>query len=259
MNTLSLHNACAAPWGDELLHDIDIEMTGGSVLGIIGPNGAGKSSLLQLLSGQMSLSKGSLMLQGQPLADWGRLERARSIALLSQHSSLNFPYTVEEVILLGRTPHLSGSAADREIAEQVMAATDALDLRRRLYTQLSGGEKQRVQLARIIAQLWRPEDATARLLLLDEPNNALDPAHQQMVLELIRKLADEGTAVALVMHDFNLVAAVADQVMLLDEGRQAAHGTPQEVFTTAMFEQVFKVAVHIMPHPASGRPLVFPA
>lgn len=259
MNGLSLRNGCAAPWGYPLLHDIDINLASGNILGIVGPNGAGKSSLLQVLSGQIPLSQGNLTLQGIPVRQWQPLLRARSIAQLSQHSTLNFPYTVEEVILLGRTPHATGAIIDGRVIEEVMDVTDTLSLRHRLYTQLSGGERQRVQLARVVAQLWRADDAAARLLLLDEPNTALDPAHQQMVLGLISRLAADGIAVALVMHDFNLVATVADQVMVLDGGRPVATGTPLEVFTEDMFERVFKVSVHRSLHPVSGRPMVFPA
>ncbi len=259
MKNVSLYHACAAPWGYELLHNIDIEIEPGNILAIVGPNGAGKSSLLQVLSGQMPLSEGSLLLADKPLALWQRLEQARAVALLPQQSTLNFPFTVAEVILLGRTPHFSGTATDHRIVDQVMQLTDTLSLGDRLYTRLSGGERQRVQLARVMAQLWRREDSATRLLLLDEPNNALDPAHQQMVLRLIQQLARDGVAVALVMHDFNLVAQVADQIMVLNEGRQVAHGNCNEVFTRQMFAETFKVTVHLQQHPDSGRTMVFPA
>lgn len=259
MALLELDKGCAAPWGFPLLKDISLAMDSGEVLGIVGPNGAGKSSLLQVLSGQMSLSSGQLNFCGRPMTAWQRLERARSVALLPQSSQLNFPYTVEEVVLLGRTPHASGRQRDSAIADQVLNATDTANLRFRRYTRLSGGERQRVQLARILAQLWRAEDASARLLLLDEPNTALDPAHQQMVLELVRKLAADGAMVAMVMHDFNLVATAADQVMVLDDGHLASQGTPAQIFTHSMFKQTFKVAVHISQHPDTGRPMVFPA
>jgi iron complex transport system ATP-binding protein len=259
MGGVAMHKACAAPWGYPLLENIELELGGGDILGIVGPNGAGKSSLLGMLSGQIPLSGGSLSLNGKPVADWQPLERARAVAVLPQHSALNFPFTVEQVILLSRTPHATGNTIDRQVVEAVMGVTDTQALRQRLYTQLSGGERQRVQLARVVAQLWRGEDAPARMLLLDEPTNALDPAHQQMVLGLITQLAADGVAVALVMHDFNLVATVADQVMVLDSGRSVATGTPLEVFTEDMFEQVFKVSVHRSLHPVSGRPMVFPA
>lgn len=256
MALLSVTAACAAPWGEELLEDIEFELTTGCVLGIIGPNGAGKTTLLHLLAGGVSLSRGSVTLGGEPLSAWPRLDKARAVSVLPQNSTLNFPYRVEEVVLLGRTPHSSGVRTDRLVAEDAMQATDTLSLRTRLYTQLSGGEKQRVQLARVLAQIWRTEDSSTRLLLLDEPTNALDLAHQQMIIHTIRRLAEEGCAVVLVVHDFNLAASVADDIIVLDHGRQVSKGTPESVLTEAMFQQVFAVDALIGKHPNSGRPLV---
>lgn len=137
-----------------------------------------------------------------------------------------------------------------------MRATDILSLRTRLYTQLSGGEKQRVQLARVLAQLWRKEDSPTRLLLLDEPTNALDLSHQQMILQTIRELADDGCAVVLVVHDFNLATSVGNEIMVLNHGQQVTKGAPEEVLTETMFQQVFAVDALIGKHPGSGRPLV---
>lgn len=256
MALLQLQAACAAPFGEPLLQDIDAEVAAGSVTSIIGPNGAGKSTLLHLLGGGFELSAGSLLLQGRALADWQRLERARAVALLPQQSTLGFPFTVEEVIGLGRGPHDSGARVDREIIAEVMAATDTECLAARAYTRLSGGERQRVQLARVLAQLWRAEDSPARLLLLDEPTNGLDLAHQRLLRTLVASLAGQGCAVVLVMHDFNLVAAMADQVIVLQQGRLAACGSVPEVLTADMFKQVFGVDTHIGQHPETGRPLV---
>jgi iron complex transport system ATP-binding protein len=256
MGGLKLEEICASPWGKPLLSGIDFELPPGQVLGLIGPNGAGKSSLLHCIAGGIATSAGQLLLDDVPLARLKPLQRARSIAMQVQHSVLNFPFSVEEVILLGRTPHACGHDCDRKILDEVMAATDTSGLRHRPYTQLSGGEKQRVQLARAVAQVWREEDAAQRLLLLDEPNSALDLSHQQMVLELIRQLAGSGCAVVLASHDFNLLSPNADQLLVLQRGRQVAHGRPSEVLTSAMFSEVFAVQVHIEPHPRNGAPQV---
>lgn len=256
MAVLSVTAACAAPWGEELLREIEFELAAGCVLGIIGPNGAGKSTLLHVLAGGIPLSGGSVTLGGESLPDWPRLQKARAMAVLPQNSTLGFPYSVEEVVLLGRTPHSSGVSADRQVMGDVMRATDILGRRDRLYTQLSGGEKQRVQLARVLAQVWRAQDSPTRLLLLDEPTNALDLAHQQMILQTIRQLADGGCAVVLVVHDFNLATSVADEILVLNRGQQVTKGTPEEVLTETMFQQVFAVDALIGTHPSSGRPLV---
>jgi iron complex transport system ATP-binding protein len=257
MTVIKLEQAGASPWGYPLLQDINLDLAAGSVMAVIGPNGAGKSSLLQLMAGGMIAESGSITLGDTALQLWPATQKARAVALLPQYSSLSFPYTVEEVIRLGRIPHQSGAQQDLGILQEVMQLTDTLSLGQRLYTQLSGGERQRVQLARVIAQLWRQQDSPTRLLLLDEPNTALDPAHQRMVLNVIRHMAGGGCAVALVMHDFNLVAAVADKILVLDRGRCVAQGTPDSVLTQAMFADVFKVDVHIEKHRSSGHPLVF--
>jgi len=257
MTVLTLEQAGASPWGYPLLENINLALAAGSVLGVIGPNGAGKSSLLQLMGGGMETDRGSITLGATALQQWQATQKARAVALLPQHSSFSFPYTVEEVIRLGRIPHQSGAQQDQQILQEVMQLTDTLSLGQRLYTQLSGGERQRVQLARVIAQLWRQQDSSTRLLLLDEPNTALDPYHQRMVLNVIRHMAGGGCAVALVMHDFNLVAAVADKILVLDQGRPVAQGAAEAVLTQAMFAEVFKVDVHIEKHRGNGHPLVF--
>ena len=256
MSLLSLDSVCVSPWGSELLANISFELRAGEVLGLLGPNGAGKTTLLNLLCGAISPSAGSLQLGGRPMAEWRIRERARAQAVLPQQSSLNFPYTVEEVILLGRTPHASGASCDREILGATLEATDTVELRHRLYTQLSGGEKQRVQLARVFAQLWRPQDSDVRLLLLDEPTSALDLSHQQLVMNAVRTLAEQGCAVVMVLHDLNLAARYTDLCLVLDRGGQHGPGTPGDVFTPEMFREVFDVEVKIGRHPDADFPLV---
>ena len=157
--------------------------------------------------------------------------------------------------MLGRTPHSTGLDQDRTIVREVMAITDTERLRGRVYTRLSGGEKQRVQLARVFAQIWRSSELPA-LLLLDEPTAALDLAHQAMIMEALRGLAARGNAVVMVAHDFNLVASVADRITSLRDGRQMATGTPEEVLTPDNFEAIFDIEVMVQAHPANGRPLV---
>jgi iron complex transport system ATP-binding protein len=258
VSILQLRHVSAAPWGSVLLEDINISLEPGNILGLAGPNGAGKSSLLKLIAGDIQCSGGELTLGGHRLSHWTPQQRARRLAFLPQMSLLSFPYTVEEVVLLGRTPHASGSETDRIILEQVLELTDTLDLRHRLYTQLSGGERQRTQLARVIAQVWGEESLVGKLLLLDEPTSALDLAHQQQMLSAVQLLAGRGCAVVLAIHDLNLAASIADIVLVLDHGRQVALGPPQQVFTPALFKQVFQVDVIVSSHPQQGFPLIIP-
>ena len=255
MGVLELSHVEASPWGEFLLGQIDLELDAGRVVGVIGPNGAGKSTLLKLIAGDITPTAGRLALLGTEISAWKPLPLARILAVLPQLSLLNFPYTVEEVILLGRIPHRSGYREDRLILREVMRATDTESLQNRIYTQLSGGEKQRVQLARVFAQVWR-DQGNPRLLLLDEPTAALDLAHQQLIVDSIRDLAATGCAVIMVAHDFNLVAALADQIVAIAGGRLVSRGTPGAVLTEELFARTFGVRVTIATHPDSGHPLV---
>jgi iron complex transport system ATP-binding protein len=257
MNALALENVSARPWGDELLQDISLQLPAGDIVGIIGPNGAGKSSLLQAITGEFQISGGHIDILGKAAADWEPGIRAQSMAVLPQLSLLNFPYTVEEVVMLGRTPHSSGYVADRAIVQQVMAATDTSRISDRIYTQLSGGEKQRVQLARVFAQVWAEETPAPRLLLLDEPTTALDLAHQQLIMHTLRELAETGCGIVIVAHDFNLVAAIADQVCALHQGKQHSYGSPDAVLCPTVFREVFQVEISVGTHPDTGKPRVF--
>lgn len=256
MSALRLEQADAAPWGSPLLEDINLSLEPGEILGLAGPNGAGKTSLLKVMAGDLPLSRGRLLLDGRQPGDWPRRQLARQLAYLPQLSLLNFPYTVEEVVALGRTPHDTGADIDAGIIDRVMAATDTGDLRQRLYTRLSGGEKQRVQLARVFAQIWDASTTGNRLVLLDEPTTALDLAHQQLVLTAVRELAARGCAVVLVIHDLNLIAGLADRLAVLQKGKLVACGSPTEVFTPELFREVFEVDVLIQSHPDRNQPLV---
>jgi len=254
VTALRLEHIDAAPWGSPLLQDISLSLKSGQILGLAGPNGAGKSSLLKLIAGDFPPTAGQLWLGGRPRREWPRQALARHLAFLPQLSLLNFPYTVEEVVALGRMPHQSGRARDSEILQQAMHATDTTGLRQRLYTQLSGGEKQRVQLARVFSQIW--EAGVGGLLMLDEPTATLDLSHQQLVLDAVTDLASKGCAVLLAIHDLNLVAGVAHSVAVLDGGRIAACGAPGEVFTEQLFRDVFDIEVIIQQHPRRDQPMV---
>jgi len=258
MTILGLKNVCTAPWGSSLLEEINFDLPAGSVLGIVGPNGAGKTSLLNTIVGDILPQRGSVLLSEKPFHNWKRRELARTLAYLPQLSLLNFPYTVEEVILLGRTPHDTGASIDREILEEIVELTDTAHLRGRLYTQLSGGEKQRVQLARVFAQVWQRGSMEGKILLLDEPTAALDIQHQQATGTLIRNLAGRGCAIIVVIHDFNAIAALANQVLALNEGRQIALGSPREVFTENLFRDIFAAEVAIENHPYRNQPMIIP-
>ena len=164
--------------GTPLVSDVDLEVAAGSVTVMLGPNGAGKSSLLRLMVGDLAPSQGRALLHGEDVRAIASAERARSLAVLPQHSLLNFPFTSAEVVMLGRTPHDTGASRDARIVEEALEAVDGSYLSQRIYTELSGGEKQRVHLARVLAQVWEPLNGRECFLVLDEPTSSFDLAHQ---------------------------------------------------------------------------------
>lgn len=238
-----------------LVAGIDLDLQAGEMLAIIGPNGAGKTSLLRALSGELAIANGSVLFLNRSLKTLSLRERAKSIAVLPQLSALNFPFTVEEVVALGRSPHATGRDRDGAIIAQALAEVDAVQLRDRLYTHLSGGEKQRVQLARVLAQVW-PVDSQPRLLLLDEPLSALDLGHQQLLMRSLRKFCGQGLGVMMAIHDINVASAYADRLIALKDGRCIALGSAESVVSAPVLEELFGVTMQILDRPDSGKPMV---
>ena len=254
--TLSAKQLTLALSGIPLLQGVSVEIVPGQVHTVLGPNGAGKTSLLRVLVAELSADSGEVALNGQPIRQWSAGQRARMLAVLPQHSLLNFPFTGLEVVMLGRTPHDTGVVHDRDIARKALKKVDGDYLCDRLYTRLSGGEKQRVHLARVLAQIWEPAAEGDRFLVLDEPTSSFDLAHQQLTLEIIVDLAKQGVGVLMVIHDLNLAARCADQMILMQCGHIVVAGTPDEILNAANIHRVFDVNVTIGRHPVSGTPLV---
>ena len=248
---LSLHLS-----GFDLLRNIDLALESGKVNVLVGPNGAGKSSLLRVLTGEIKPSKGDVRINQQQLNDWSMQDRANLLAVLPQHSDLNFPFTAAEVVGLGRIPHKTGYAKDQAIIAEALALVDASYLQRRLYTQMSGGEKQRVQLARVLAQIWEPSDLGEQFLVLDEPTAAFDLSHQQLTLSIVKQFAARGVGVLMVLHDLNLAARCADNLVVVNGGSIEASGAPDEVLTKELIYKVFDVQSVIAKHPVADTPLV---
>lgn len=239
--------------GREVLAGVSLTARAGEVLALVGPNGAGKSTLLAALAADLPADEGVVRVCGQPTTEWPARELALRRAVLPQEAALSFPFPVEEVVRMGRAPW-SGTAReddDDRVVREAMAATEVSEFAARSFSALSGGERARVALARVLAQ-------RAPLLLLDEPTAALDLRHQELVLRICRERAAAGDAVVVVLHDLGLAAAHADRVAVLRDGVVAAEGPPARVFTGDLLTEVYRQPVEVFPHPRTGAPLVAP-
>jgi iron complex transport system ATP-binding protein len=236
--------------GVPTLKNVSLSIPRGEFVSLAGPNGSGKTTLLRLLDRIYLPEKGQILLSGQNLIRYSRSEIARRVAFVPQESGILFPFTVFEIILMGRSPHSRGTMFenkhDRQVAFDMMRMTDVEHLADHPVTSLSGGERQRVFIARALAQ--QPE-----IMLLDEPNAHLDIAHQIDVFNIIKKLNTEsGLTVVSVSHDLNLAASYSDRIAMLESGSVAAIGTPEEVLTEARISEVFRTEVLVDRHPVGN-------
>lgn len=226
-----------------LTHNVSLTLPGGEIVAILGPNGAGKSTLLRQLTGYLKPDSGDCSLFGRPLSDWPTAELAKTRAVMRQNCHMAFPFSVMEVVRMGRHPHRSRNPRDE--TEHIMALCGCSDLASRDYRHLSGGEQQRVQLARLLVQLWEPEPSP-KWLFLDEPTSALDIHHQQHLFRLLRQLVRERQfSVCCVLHDLNLAARYADRIILLQKGQVVDNGTPEEVLTQPALRSLYQAEISI--------------
>jgi iron complex transport system ATP-binding protein len=248
--------------GKTLVSDIDLSVRPGRLVALVGPNGAGKSTLLRLLSGELKATSGTVALDGRALSTYTAGELSRRRAVVPQSTALSFPFTVREVVMLGATvpgfvepsTHIACAASD------CIRTVGLSALEHRLFTYLSGGERQRVHIARALLQLAIAErpGCEPSVLMLDEPTANLDLAHQGVVLGEALRQARAGRAVLAILHDLNLAAVYADELVLLSQGRVAARGTAQDVFRDELLSRVYGCDVRINVTPAQGIPFVLP-
>ncbi|MFZ9853111.1 MAG: heme ABC transporter ATP-binding protein [Ilumatobacteraceae bacterium] len=233
--------------GTVLCCDVHVEFEAGQLVAIVGPNGAGKSSLLALLAGDLEPADGSVDLDGASLGSVEPLELARRRAVLSQSNTVAFPFSVAEVVTMGRFPWSaqSSAATDQRIVAESMAATDVSHLARRRITTLSGGEAARVALARVLAQ-------DTSIVLLDEPTASLDIKHQEMVFDLLRAKAKDGALVIIVVHDLEAAAAIADRLIVMNDGRVVADGRPDQILSSELLSDVYDYPLTVKADPVSG-------
>jgi len=239
--------------GRDLLSDVSLELRAGEVLALIGPNGAGKSTLLSLLSGDVTPDTGEVEFLGRNISSWSLAELARRRSVLLQDNQIMFPFTVHQVVEMGRSPwrRTPRENEDNEAIAEALQAADIAHLGNRRVPSLSGGERARVGFARVLA-------GRTGVLMLDEPTAALDLGHQETLLKLAKARAEVGDAVLVVLHDLNLAAAYADRIALLQQGRIAACDTPAKVLTAQRVSEVYDTPVEVIEHPGSGTGIVVP-
>ncbi|WP_406295121.1 heme ABC transporter ATP-binding protein [Embleya sp. NBC_00888] len=240
--------------GRNLVDGVSLNVRHGEIVAVLGPNGAGKSTLLGLLTGDLTPHQGTVRIADRPLPAYSQRELALRRAVLPQNVTLSFPFTVDEVVRMGRAPHagLPSEESEDAIVARCLAETDVAHLADRAYPSLSGGERARVSLARVLAQ-------GAPVLFLDEPTAALDLKHTEDVLRLARARARRGHAVVIVLHDLNLAAAYADRIALLAGGRLVACGPPDRVCTAPVLSDLYGHPVDVLRRPGSDELLILPS
>lgn len=251
---LEINDLCGGYSQNEIIKDFSLKIGIGDFTGIIGPNGSGKTTLLRLLSRALNSHQGNIFFKSREIHSMDLQAFARKVAFVPQETLVNFPFSVMEIVLLGRTPHLrrmqSETKRDIEIAEHALKITDTLDLKEKKITELSSGERQRVIIAKAIAQ--EPE-----LLFLDEPTAHLDIGHQMQILDLLRRLnRDKSLTIVMVVHDLNLASEYCNRIVLLDHGRLFKEGTPKDVLTYPNIEAVYKTIVVVKDNPLNEKPYV---
>ena len=238
--------------GPEVIRGLSCDLAAGEIVGIIGPNGSGKTTLLHLLAGLLHPAMGTISVSNDDIQSLSRREIAQRMALVAQRDEIHLPFPVWDVVLMGRSAHQRffsfDSATDRTIAERALQATASTDLKDRPITELSGGERRRVLIARALTQ-------QTPILILDEPTSQLDIRYQLEICELLRRLCDEEErSIIVTLHDMNLAALYCDRIIMLDQGRTAASGTAREVLTQEMIARVYGVEVAVEQDAQSGRP-----
>ena len=251
---IDVDDLCAGYGGEDIIREIAFGAGKGEFVGIIGPNGSGKTTLLKAISRVLDISGGVVTLEGRALKDFGQKELARVVSVVPQETAMNFSYTVGDIVLMGRFPYkerfTKEDADDYRIVREAMEVTNVAHLKDRKVTEISGGERQRVIIARALAQ-------QPKVILLDEATAHLDINHQVEILSIIRDLGETVTKIG-VFHDLNLAAEFCDRIVLMSEGQVRAIGTPAEVLTMEHLRDEYGITAMVQTNPVTGRPLIMP-
>jgi len=242
----------------QILKNVSASFLAGEFNMILGPNGSGKSSFLKIFSGEINKFQGTVFYDDKKIKELRKEELAKKRAVMSQQADLGFPLLVEEVVMMGRYPHFTFNPNKKDIAicNEVIERMNLVEFKERNYLTLSGGEKQRVQYARVLAQVWEKPTDGYRYLFLDEPLNSLDISYQHEFLQAAVELIKDHTVLIAVMHDINLAAHYADNLFFLKEGELVVHGKPKDILSAGMIEKVFNIKTTVIENPVTGKPLI---
>lgn len=254
---ISANNISLTKNGRAILKSVNVDVLPGSFTAMAGPNGAGKSSFLKIISNETQNYNGEVLINEKEVKNYTAISLAKVRAVLPQSTHLQFPFSVQQIIEMGRQYSGRSKAIDFALLEEIMDLTVTHDLRERNYLTLSGGEQQRVQLARVLTQVWEEQDFP-RYILLDEPTSSLDIARQQLIFGLVKKACARNIGVLAVVHDLNQVSQFADQLYLLKDGGIVAKGSPKEIFTKSIIEETFCCRVNIYNDPCTNCPYIVP-
>jgi iron complex transport system ATP-binding protein len=242
----------------QILKNVSASFLPGEFNMILGPNGSGKSSFLKIFSGEINKFQGTVLYDDKKIKELRKEELAKKRAVMSQQADLGFPLLVEEVVMMGRYPHFTfnPNKKDFTICSEVIERMNLVEFKERNYLTLSGGEKQRVQYARVLAQIWEKPTDGYRYLFLDEPLNSLDISYQHEFLQAAVELIKDHTVLIAVMHDINLAAHYADNLFFFKEGELVVQGKPKDILTENIIEKVFNVKTKVIENPVTGKPLI---
>lgn len=241
----------------DLLRSVDLEVHPGQFTAIAGPNGAGKTSLLKVMSGEQTRHSGEVSINGVAARQYSVSDLSLVRAVLPQSTNVQFAFNVRQIVEMGRQYHRSPASRTTEVVDQVMDLTGVLSWEDRNYLTLSGGEQQRVQLARVLAQVWEIK-TFPRYILLDEPTSSLDLAQQQLIFGLVKHACERNIGVLAIVHDLNQVTQFADKLYFLKDGSVVAGGRPAEVFTKSIIEETFCCRVNVYHDPCTNCPYIVP-
>lgn len=238
-----------------ILRGCNLSVEPGSFTAIVGPNGAGKSTLLKILAKEKDVQTGKVSLNGQNINSLKSTDLSKLRAVMPQHTSISFPYNIEQVIEVGRFPHQSSRKENESVIDAVIKHNNLDAYRNRIYQTLSGGEQQRVQLARIMAQVW-DKTTYPKYLLLDEPTSDLDIHHQHALLNTAKELCEKNMGIVAVLHDLNLAAQYADNIVLMKNGTIYKQGRSDQMLTKENIEHVFNHPVEVFTEPKTSKKVI---